>query len=273
MKRGKFPILVFGAFLTSIFLISFLSAEIMIVQQPNTLYNLDDTLTIPIIIKSSVPLKSQINMNLICNGVEENFYKNSIDLAAGAEKIEEGSLVLTKEAIKDLKGSCVIKAFVGGDFVLTNEFKISDLINIFLKTTQTDFNPEEQIIIEGEAVKENGKSANGFMDLTVLLSDGNSTENNTYQGTVNNGFFSISFSLPKETKAGQYSLGLNLYEKDSSGNLTNQGFTIYDISVRQVPTSLEIIFENQDVEPGTNFNVKAVLHDHTGEKINSTAII
>ncbi|MFH1152120.1 MAG: hypothetical protein V1788_03290, partial [Nanoarchaeota archaeon] len=54
---------------------------------------------------------------------------------------------------------------------------------------------------------------------------------------------------------------------------TNQGSGSYEIAIKQIPTNLEIVFENPNVEPGTSMKVKAILRDQTGEPISSTAII
>ena len=79
--------------------------------------------------------------------------------------------------------------------------------------------------------------------------------------------------MPKEAKAGIYILNLEVYEKDPLGEITNKGFANINIQVNQIPTSLEIVFENQEVTPGENLKFKSILHDQTGEKINSSVIM
>ncbi|MDZ4226677.1 MAG: hypothetical protein U1B79_01045, partial [Candidatus Pacearchaeota archaeon] len=122
----------------------------------------------------------------------------------------------------------------------------------------------------GNAVKENGKSVNGFVELSVL--DGSSSVL-TQKTTVNNGLFSVNATLPKDMRAGTYLVRLGVYEQDLSGETTNTGFFDQNIDIKQVPTNLEIIFENSDVEPGTNVKVKAVLHDQTGVTIDSLVFL
>ncbi len=259
--------LVFVILLTSI-----ISAEIMINQQPIEIYNLGDSITIPVTIKTTNLASGLFQMDLLCDGQQVNFYKNGIKLSAGEEKDLESSLILTEDMIKNLKGDCKVKAIFLGDYVLTNEFKISDLINIQLDTKKTDFNPEESMLIEGKAIKENMGEVNGFIELELVSDD--ASKSITQLGTINKGFFSINILLPKNVKAGTYSLKLNAYEKDSEEHITNNGlFTGYTILIKQIPTNLEIIFENQEINPGENLKVKAVLHDQTGEKIGSNAII
>ena len=253
-----------------ILLTSIVSAEIIINQQPKDLYNLEDIINIPIKIATSVNINNFFSMNLICNGKQTEIHKEYIVLSSGQEKQINPSVPLIKEFIGRSTGTCKIKSILGDEYVLTSEFKISDLIKINLKSEKIEFSPEENIIIEGEAIKENQELAAGFIELKMISGNSSTIE---ILDTVASGYFYINFSLPKDTKAGQHLVKLNIYEKDLEGEITNKGFVDYNILITQIPTNLEIFFENSEVEPGTNLKVKAILHDQTGEKIESNAII
>lgn len=266
MKMRKIIIL-----LTLVILLSSLaSAEIIINQQPKDLYNLGDIVTLPTKITTSKDTSNFFDMYLICNGIQTEIHKEYIVLSAGQEKQITPSIPLIKNFIGRTTGTCKIKSILEGDYILTNEFKISDLINIEIKTEKTEFDPQENIVLEGEAIKENQEAVKGFIELKLTNKNSSIFE---MLNTVNNGYFYINFSLPKNTEAGDYLMMVNIYEKDSEGETTNQGSTDYNILIKQVPTNLEIAFETQEVEPGTNLKVKAILHDQTGEKIASNAII
>ncbi|MEX0920318.1 MAG: hypothetical protein WDZ69_01915 [Candidatus Pacearchaeota archaeon] len=251
-------------------LIPLVSAEIIINQQPKETYSLGDVISIPVTVKTSSGISGNLNMDLICNGMEENFYKNGISLSAGEEKRVESSLVLTKNVIGEMKGECVIKAYVEEDSKTTQKFKISNKINIEINTEKTSFNPEETIRITGEAVKENGQAANGFIEASII--NANKSEIEQLE-TINNGFFSIDIALPQEIMAGLMTLKLEAYETDSRDEKTNKGTASKSIRINQVPTSLEIVFDLEEIEPGEDLRIKPVLHDQTGERINSTSTI
>ena len=258
----------------AIFLVSFASAEIILNPQTKEIYNLGERINIPITVTTSEGIYDFLQVSLICNGQEQKLPKEEIDLPSNEVIKIEKSVFLIKKFINGLVGTCKIKAYFESsieNYVFSNEFKVSDSINIELETVQREFNPEEEILIEGKATKENGELVNGFLELIVVTE--NDSENKTYQEIVNNGFFSLSFSMPKDTKAEQYLVKLNIYEKDPLEEVTNKGFTDFNILIRQVPTSLEVVFEKQEVEPGTSLRLKAILHDQTGEKIPSIAII
>ncbi len=256
-----------------ILLVSVVSAgltEIIILQQPNEIYNLEDTIEIPVAIKSTLDISGSFQMDLICSGHSTNFYKNGIKLAYGEEKKMDTSLVLTKEEINGILGACKIKGIFKDDEVLTNEFTISDVITIDVANTETEFSPDGSMVIKGGAVKANGEDVNGFIGLAMMMANSSGIDQ---LETINNGFFSINISLPEDMKAGQYLVRLNAYERDFLGETTNHGTIDLNIFIKQVPANLEVQIEDKEVEPGAYLRVKTILHDQTGENIQSNSII
>jgi len=269
MKNGLvLIILMFLMFLPII------SSEIILNKQPAEIYGLGDTITIPVTIKSLTTSSGLFQMNLICEGREINFYKNGVSLLAGEEKKMEASLILTKTMIEEITGKCKIKGTYLEEYVLTNEFTISNLLTINLKTEGTEFEPGKSIVITGNVVKETRGEVNGFININMQLDDTeNSTENIEQLGTINKGFFSVNMSIPKGMKAGPHLIKLEAYERDAYGTETNKGSLDYTIKIKQVPTNLEIVTEDPEPQPGTVLKIKAILHDQTGEKIDSVVII
>jgi hypothetical protein len=255
-------------------LISFTSAEIIINQQPKNIYNLGDSVSFPVTVKTLTDITSVFEMNLICQGHELNFYKNGVSLSAGGEKNIDASLILTKNLIDDMRGDCIIKAILGNDYVLTNQFKISDSINANVQIKTSEINPGEQLIINGGAIEESGKNVNGFAQIEINPQTGpGNTQPITQLASVNNGFFNANISTPDDLAAGAYTVKINVYERDNTNEITNQGYTDTTITIKQLAKNLEIVIDNANVEPGTSVKAKAVLHDQTGQNIDSTAII
>ncbi len=250
---------------------SFVSADIIFTQQVKPVYNLGDTVFIPITIKTVTDVSGIFQMNLLCNGTYIPFYMNGVDLAAGAEKSFDSSLVLIRNLIGDSKGTCKIKAVLGGEYALSSTFRISDILDVQASLQKTQFDAGETISITGKVIKETGENSNGFIDARIITSNVN--QNINQQGTINEGTFYINLSLPNNIKAGNYFVSVRASERNTDGITTNIGFFEQNISVRQVPTNLELLIENKEIMPGNSLNVKAILHDQTGENIDSTAII
>jgi len=259
MKRGII-ILVFIVLLSS-----FISANIIFTQQTSQIYNLGDTIHVPVTIKTLRDVSGLLQMDLICNGTAVNFYKNGVDLLIGEEKNFDSSLVLVRNVIGNSRGNCRVKAILEGEYQLSNDFKISDSLNIEASLEKTEFNPSESITITGKVTRETGEKSNGFIEANI----GDTTQ----FGTVTEGNFHINLSLPNNLKAGSYLFKVKASEKNSDGITTNEGILQYNISVKQVPTNLELVIENKEVMPGESLKVNVILHDQTGEKIISTASI
>jgi hypothetical protein len=270
MKRGT-KISVIGLILIML-LSSFISADIIFTQQTKPVYNLGDAIYVPVTVKTLTDVPGGIfQMDLICNGTLINFYKNGVKLLAGDEKDMDSSLVLINSVIQGNSGMCKIKASLNDEYQLSEEFKISKWLSVSGGIEGTEFNAGENFWITGEIKRESGENSNGFVDVSLINKD--LTENISQFGTVNNGVLKMNFSLPSNLRAGGYLVQLNAYEKDSEGIITNNGFAEYNLSIRQVPTNLELVVENENVEPGAIMRVKAILHDQTGDSINTTAYI
>ncbi len=264
MKKGTIILILI------VFMCSFISADIIFNEQPKAVYNLGNTVYVPVTVKTTGYVSGVFQMDLICNSNQINFYKNGVNLAAGEEKTMESSLVLIKEMIGTNTGTCRIKAILGDQYALSNDFKISNLLNIEGSLAKTEVNPGESISVSGKVTREDGEDANGFVEIRIFT---DANQNITQLGTVTGKLFSMNFSLPSKLKAGRYLVNLKAYEKDSTGAITNNGLVIYNFSVRQIPTNLELVMENKEIMPGTSLRVKAILHDQTGESINSTVFI
>ena len=248
-----------------------ISADIILNQQPKELYSLGDVIKIPLKIATNTEINDFLSVKLICNGAESEVHKQYISLPAGDEQKITIAIPLIKSFTKEISGTCVIKPVLGEDFVLTNEFRISNAINIDVELEKESFAPEEEIIIKGRAVKENKENVKGFVDLSVI--NEKLSEIFKLTDTVNDGIIDLNFSLPEDTKAGLYLLRINVYEKGPDDNISNQGISEFNIEITQVPTSLEIYFENKTATPGEDYKIRVILHDQTGEKISSNAVL
>lgn len=244
-------------------LLSLVSAEIIIQEQPNDLYNLGEGFSIPVTIKTTQELTGMFSMDLICNGQEVNFYKNGVSLSTGEEKQLEASLILSKILIGNLQGTCKIKGSIGEQYVVTDEFEISTAIVVNAELEKTEINPGEYLFVTGEALKKSGDEVEGFLNIEIIENDSAIV---TQMNTISHGFFSANFSLPEDFKAGKYLLKLTAFEIDSSGETTNTGSANFNILVKQKPKSIELVLEDK-IEPGTNLQIKPILHDQTEENI------
>lgn len=260
MKRAIFFITL------TLLLTSLASAEMLFKEQPNELYSLGDLIKVPMKIATSIGINDFLSIRLLCNGIETEINKQYITLIAGEEQDINVAIPLTPTFMGRNYGTCTVKALLGDQYLLSKEFKISNNIIITLKENQKEVAPGEHVIIEGTAVKENGQNVQGFVEVQIMNDKGI-----TSSDTVKEGYFMLNISLPKNIKAGQCLVNIRVYEKDGAGNASNQGATSYNIRVTQVPTTLEILLENNI--PGENLGITSILHDQSGEKMDANSIL
>lgn len=268
MEKRVLLFVFFALFLT-VALTNFISSEIILSETPNPIYNLGDTINQTIRITSPTATDNTFTIKLLCGTDEADLYKEYLFVPANGEVMRKPSLPLVRGFIGNLKGNCKLEYSFGMDVKLTDVFTISDKVSVTLSQSNQSFDPGKQITLSGKAVKEDGNSANGISEVEILGKNG--SKKILASGSVNNGEFSLSFSFPKDTASSYYLLVLNVTEKDSKGEITNTGSSNYNIFINQIPTSLEIFFENPSVNPGETLRVKTIIHDQTGQAMGGTS--
>ncbi len=267
MKKIK----VFSSILLLMFLIlPLVSAEITINQQPEEIYNLGETISVPITISTKTEKSDFLNMELTCEGEVKSLSQGIISLKENGIEDRKIILPLEQKFIDNMKGKCSIKVLFDGKSTSTKSFKISNKITLNAELSKTEVNPNESISIEGRAIREDGNPVKGFIEASISHAN---TTHLTKSEKVNEESFSLSIDIPKNMAAGAYILRLKVHELDTEGEITNEGFLNKNIRINQIPTSLEIFFGEKIVEPGTDLEVKTILHDQTGEEISSTTFL
>jgi ABC-type phosphate transport system auxiliary subunit len=251
----------------ALFLFSFASAEIIFTEEIDSLYNLGDVIEVPVTIKAFEEISGNLNIDLICNGTPINFYKNGIQLSTGQEKKIDSSIILIKNVIGNEKGICKIKAILNGEYALTKEFEISGKLNIDFSLWDFEFDVGDIISIEGLITRESKEKADGIVNVEIVGSGIRK------EAIINKGKFETEITIPETLRAGNYVLRITASEKDNYGSITNEGEREYDIQINQKPKNLELVLEKEELYPGEIIKVKAILHDQTGDSMDSTVFI
>jgi len=251
-------------FIFLVLMVSLASATISLQQQPRQVYNLGDSIEIPIKIIASQPISDILSIKLTCGETEIEIYKEYISLIEG-EKSRDLTIPLIKEFVGESEGACSINYKVGlEEGNLSSDFTISNKVDIVMQELTQDFSPGEKIIFLGTAVKENAAGINGIIEANLSTE---SSSNMIYSNLVENGAFTLEINLPQNIKAGQHNIKIYTYEKDSKDQIINNGSLITNINVKQIPTNLEIILDDVKLDPGEVLKLKAILHDQTGENM------
>jgi len=235
-------------------LIAIVSAEIMI-SQPKALYNIGESLDITVSVSEG---GDPISAKIICGGVEKLIlFKN----LGAEEKTIQISQPLTKFFLGDLQGICSLKVEYGTESTTSQDFKISASIEITLNIANLNYNAGDSVLVTGEAKKENSGAVDGFVEISL------ENTNIKLLDTVKAGKFSTNFTLPENIGSGGYNLKALVYEKDSKGEISNQGEETVSIGIKQEPKKLEIAIAQQSIVPGKELSFRAILYDQANNNI------
>jgi hypothetical protein len=287
MKKG---LMILGL-LSVVFLVASVSAGVYF-SQPEQTYNLGDV----IINEVSVdPIESGfLKIDLICGGESLNVF-NGVPID-GKARVE---FPLTSAYIQNISGICHFLGTYSDDEKESREFKISKKLNVRLDIDSIFVKPGEGVFVSGTAERLNGVAVEGEVEVRVIglslveveeevnqTEEVNETEEETeeteespetfvevydggaYFGRVIEGKFEVNFSLAKDTPANEYRIDVFVYEEDSEGKKTSEGFEIVNLKVSQVPTTIDIALGEQSVDPGVEFSFKPMLLDQTGQNID-----
>jgi len=237
--------------------------DIIIDSQIKDTYNLGDRVPLSIKITSTVDISSNLILKLICEGHETDLMNMNYFTISSAER-ESIEYPLSLDNMKELTGTCKLKASFGDDYTI-KEFKLTDKLNASIEEVSDNIKPGKHIIVKGDVLKQNPSTEgfDGFYTFNLIFGE----KKEKKEGLVENGFFKINTTIPEKIAAGRYTGKLEVYEKNSKGEKSNTGEAGFEFSVAQIPTNLEIVVNEEEIEPGNEAEIKAILHDQTGKNI------
>ncbi|MBI2630452.1 hypothetical protein HYW76_05100 [Candidatus Pacearchaeota archaeon] len=233
--------------------------EIML-SQPNSVYNFGDILKINATLSADADSNDFLIMEIVCGGLNNNFYKVPVTLKTGEQKFFDAGLFLSKFYSLASEENCVITASYNGERAESQRFMLSDFILVKNSLESLNINPEKIAIAKGSAVKANGENAKGYVELNIPEKGINIVR------SMENGEYNIEFSFPEATKSGDYNVEIKVYEKYNN-EIVNFGNNNVTIHVNQVPTNIEIeVIENeQGLTPGNDLIYNIKITDQVGE--------
>ncbi len=246
-------------------LIPLTSAEI-IFSQPEAIYNVGDGLANQISVHSINSATDFLIISLVCNAGEIELYRNTLSINAGETKNVELITILGNSIIGNLQGNCFLKGKFNSEETQSQPFQLSREIIVNAILGGTLYSPSDSLFVSGNAIKRNGKNADGFVEASLV-------NNISASSTVNDGAFSLNITLPEDIAPGKHSLTIRVFEKDASGRVTNEGNLVQEFSVKTVLTRIEIILNAETIKPGNQLTYSFTAHDQAGNAIEQDALI
>ena len=253
---------VFAMVFLIVFSMNIVSSEIML-SQPENIYNLGDILKINLTIKESQDKSGFFELYLTCENKTTDFYKQPLHLKAGESREIETSLLLTKEFGI---GKCKIKADFSGETATSQKFRISDKIDIVLNIENLTILPGKEVLIKGNARKENGENVEGFLEINL------ENKNISINRDVVNGSFSASFLFPEDAPSQNYILSVKVYDKLGE-EVMNSGEERVSIFVERIAKKVDIAISNQNLIPGESVVLQPLIYDQAGQVMEGDVVV
>ncbi|MCF7910314.1 hypothetical protein K9L16_01425 [Candidatus Pacearchaeota archaeon] len=239
--------------------LTFISSEIIFYDEPEEVYNIGETISVNFSIENDFLISDFVETFLICDSEKFVVSKNYLEVEANIKKY------FTPEFPAPINGECEFFASFAGQEEHTNKFKISDKILINYQLNDVSFLPGETLLIQGSVLEESGDSFTGVV--RVLIKD-------VFEKSfdINNGNFSLNFTLPKDLAPEDYFLSVSAVEKNWKGEILNSGEKNTKIKILKKPTEIEIKAEDS-LTPPRNFSFEVNLLDQSGGIIKNETLI
>ena len=241
------------------------SAE-MTISLPERVYSVSDSFDFNVTIIPSSDVNDFLTANLVCldNTIlgSAEIYRVPVSLSSMTKKTVQISGRFDNFLVGNLLGDCHIEVEYRADTVSSADFKLARNIYVSLSTDEVILKPNDRVNVTVKSVKDNGQPVTkGFVELKI---DGLKI---TSFNEVNQEISMIMISIPDDAPAGSYDISARVYEKNSDGEVTNEGEASRTFKIEQVIRKSDISISAQDVEPENEFVYTALLYDQTEQEI------
>jgi hypothetical protein len=238
----------------------------MTITHGESIYNLEDTLSLNAHVQASENTNGFLSIGLYCGEGSVELYRSPMSLSAGASRDVNLDIVLTRSIVSQLSGDCTLRGDYGNDHVETSTFQIQKTITLRLESADSPLEPGQNVFIRGTAIKANGDSPRG------TISASNDALRLRYTGAIVNGTFTLNFTIPDSVPAGRHVVILQASERSSEGELTNEGTIETTLIVKSVLRSIDVgLSETQSMTPNATIVYQVDAYDQSGQHMSDDA--
>ncbi|HLC54191.1 MAG TPA: hypothetical protein VJK07_01035 [Candidatus Nanoarchaeia archaeon] len=252
----------------SLIVLSALVSAEMTITHTETVYNLEDTLSLTAIVRATQNANDFLRISLHCGEQDVELYRAPLSLGAGASREMSLEVVLTKAILGSLYGICTVRGNYGAEHTETSRFELSKNIDISLTAADSPLEPGQNVVVRGNAHKANGDAVRGHVNAI------NSALNLRFDGLVTNGSFALNFTIPESMPVGRHVIALNVYETDNRGERTNEGTIETTLIIKSVLRSVDVsLNQTESAMPNGTIVYRVYAYDQTGQAMTDDARI
>lgn len=246
-------------FLLIFILLPLVNSQIIFQESPDEIYNYEDFIFTSFQIQKEILSRGYVEARLICEEDSNLIFKEFNEFNPNKK------ITFSFSSLASIKGDCSIEARFDEEKEKTDNFQITDKIDVEFELNNKFFSPLEEIKINGTTTKKNNRKLNGIIIISL---------ENLFNKTINveNGEFTFSFILEKDSLPGEYELKINAIEKNFNGEIINLGTNSKEIQIKSSPTFIEIESE-ESVNPSNNLLIKTFLLDQAKNNLENETII
>ncbi len=247
-----------GMIALAVFILLPLGSAEIIFSQPEAVYNIGDEVNLDVRVQPSSATNDFVTVKLVCpNGLVE-VYKNPLTLGQGEVMEVPLNFFFGKNVVQNFQGACYFVGAYGAEYAESAHFELSTSIFVNAEVQGSPANPGDVLFISGSAQKANGNPAEGFVNFLV------EGINTSFSAEVAEGVFSLNLTLPENLVGGQHALSTHVFEKDTNGQITNEGNAVAGIFVKTIVKKLELSFTQTEIEPNNSFVYAFHAYDQAG---------
>ena len=246
-----------------LFLIPFVSAEINVLNQVESIYNLNERIPLKITVSSNEEIDGFIKSSFVCSNYNLDYFTTPFTFKTSPQEIDVPELKLTKNMV----GTCSLEVSLSDYENILIEKKViavvevSNQLILTVDVNKENFNPGDELNIDGDIKNIRGELLDTG-EIKVLF------DNETFITQLDNGEFSYSYKLPSNVKSNNHLLKID-YE-DAYGNKASKEFSIFVIPE---PTKLRTLLNNIDFLPQEKISIEALLYDQADDLMENNAEI
>ncbi|MBD3253114.1 hypothetical protein GF386_05255, partial [Candidatus Pacearchaeota archaeon] len=248
-------------FLIVLLLVPFCSASnkgIIFTNELQGVYSMRDNINVEFTVEKDITSSGFVEVVLDCEGDDLVVYRKYQEIKSDFKN----DFSIDFPAL--LKGDCGVIVKFSGFKEKSQEFEISDRIDVDYDLSSKYLFPLENLLINGTAIKKNKDLLEGIVKISL------DDMNKTFE--VSEGEFSASFDIKKDTPPGEYRLLIEAIEKDADNVVFNHGEVSEVVEVKSKPTSISLDID-ESIRPPTEISINPCLLDQAGGLIKNESLI
>lgn len=248
-----------GLFFAILIFLPLVSSQIIFLDTPKKVYNIDDSINLDFSIKEEVFTRGDVQTFLVCGNDERLIFQQFNEFRNNQAK--NFSLF----SLASMEGECFVKVLFNSEEEKTQDFKITDEIFVEANLNNKFFLPKEELKINGTAKKANSEDLNGIAVISIENLISQTVE-------VREGKFNFEYAFEDDVAPGDYIVKISAIDKNFNGVQINLGNFSEEIEIKSYPTRIKID-SPESFKPSYTLDTKISLLDQTGIRFQGETLI